>query len=576
MRASPDRSRRFPIRPGEARPTAAGSLRKTWERRKLGGPYRQRSVRSDEGGEVRRLDSSRLLLVTLIALVVLGFGLACQELQVGPSAPAGSGPTLSPETVTTAGASTTAGTGATGTSTAAPGGAGSAGLGDTYYPLSGNGGYDVSDYEIALTFDPATGRISGTAGMAAGALQDLSAFNVDLSGMEVGSVEVDGIQAAYRREGQELTVECPAPVGRGDTFSVEIAYSGIPQPVQDAEGESVGWQQQGRYVYTVDEPVGAATWFPANDHPTDKATYVMRITLPKPYMAVANGVLTAVEDLGDTRTFVWEMRQPCASYLAAMAIGEFTEVKTAVPNGVPIRDYYATGLVEDARGLFARTGEMLTFFAGLFGPYPFDEYGVVVPDAQTGTAMENQTMSLFGRDMLEEGLADPTFEYAYISHELAHQWFGNSVTPERWRDIWLNEGFASYASWLWVEHDLGADEMAAWVDWAVEAVRSVENSPDAEPPPGDPGAKALFGTNVYERGALTLHALRLAVGDDVFFEIVREWATRYRYGNASTEDFIALVEERTGRLAGFDATTFFAAWLYAERMPDLPKPATGA
>jgi aminopeptidase N len=153
---------------------------------------------------------------------------------------------------------------------------------------------------------------------------------------------------------------------------------------------------------------------------------------------------------------------------------------------------------------------------------------------------------------------------------LAHQWFGDSVTIERWRDIWLNEGFASYASWLWVEHDLGAAELAAWVDWAVQEVRKVENTPSAEPPPADPGPRALFGVNVYERGALTLHALRLTVGDTIFFDIVREWATRYRYGNASTEDFIALVEERTGNVTGFDAAAFFSAWLYDKRMPDLP------
>ncbi len=525
---------------------------------------------------MRRFKSIWPLLAAVIVLSTLGAGLACQELQGDLLEPAGGGPALSPQTVTITDGGTTAGTGASSPSSSASGSAGSAGLGDAYYPLSGNGGYDVAEYEITLTFDPATGRLSGTAVMVATAVQDLGSFNVDLSGMELGSVEVDGRQAEYQREGQELTVECPTPVERGATFSLEIAYSGVPHPVQDAEGESLGWQQEGGYVYTVDEPIGAATWFPANDYLTDKATYAISVTLPKPYTAVANGVLTTVEDVGESRTFVWEMRQPCASYLVALAIGEFTEMKMTAPKGVPIRDYFAPELAEDAASLFGRTGEMLTFFAQLFGPYPFDEYGVVVPDTETGTAMENQTMSLFGRDMLEEGLADPTFEYGYISHELAHQWFGDSVTPERWQDIWLSEGFASYASWLWVEHDLGADEMAAWVDWAIHEVRSVEDSSDAEPPPGDPGAQDLFGTNVYERGALTLHALRLTVGDAVFFGIVREWATRYRYSNASTEDFIALVEELTGHVAGFDAAAFFAAWLYDERMPELPKPAIGA
>ena len=154
---------------------------------------------------------------------------------------------------------------------------------------------------------------------------------------------------------------------------------------------------------------------------------------------------------------------------------------------------------------------------------------------------------------------------------MAHQWFGDSVTPARWQDIWLNEGFASYASWLWVEHDLGADEMAGWVEWAVQTGQERrETPPSRSHRPGDPGAQDLFGTNVYDRGALALHALRLTVGDDMFFGILREWVSRYQYGNVRTEDFIALVEERAGGGAGFDAAQFFEAWLFDERMPELP------
>jgi aminopeptidase N len=447
---------------------------------------------------------------------------------------------------------------------------GAAGVGDPYYPAAGNGGYDVAAYDLTLEFDPDTGALDGIAVITAEATQDLSAFNLDFVGLKVDSLTVDGTPADYQRYGQELVVECPDELGDGDSFTVEVEYSGEPKPVDDAEGWELGWQQVGDTVYTVCEPVGAANWFPVNDHPSDKARYTFHVTVPKPYTAVANGVLAQTIDLGDAQTFVWEMEQPCASYLAAMVIGEFVLDESTAPNGVPIRNYFATGLADDAREVFARTGEMLAFFAETFGPYPFEEYGVVLPDVTTGLAMENQTMSLFGRDLLEYGKAEWSFSYEYISHELAHQWFGDSVSPATWQDIWLNEGFATYASWLWVEDDLGADDLQDWVEWAITAVPEVPSGFDGGTT-GDPGVDDLFSDNVYLRGALTLHALRLTVGDDTFFEILREWVSRYQYGVARTEDFIALTEELAGDIAGVDFEAFFDAWLYDSEMPDLPE-----
>jgi aminopeptidase N len=443
--------------------------------------------------------------------------------------------------------------------------AGSKGIGDPYLPSAGNGGYDVSHYEIALEIDPISGEIQGRTVIRAQATQGLSSFDLDLSGLEIASVTVDGHGAEYRRKGQELVVTCPDLLEAGASFSTEVDYSGTPAPVNDAESFPVGWQQEGDAIYTLDEPLGAATWFPVNDHPSDKATYLFRLTVPEPYVATANGVLVDTEVRGTERTFVWETKQPLASYLAAVTVGDYVVEKSTTSNGVPIRNYFARALSGQATTAFARTGEVLAYYADLFGPYPFEAYGVVVPTADTGAAMENQTLSLFGRDVLQRRLSDQTLGAVYLSHELAHQWFGDSVTITRWKDIWLNEGFATYASWLWLEHDQGPEALASAVDASVSMLTGEEY-----PPLGDPGADGLFSANVYRRGALTLHALRLTVGDDPFFRVLREWASRHQYGNVTTEDFIALVKEIARATPPDNLAEFFDSWLYGTELPAFP------
>ena len=441
-----------------------------------------------------------------------------------------------------------------------------AGLGDEYFPLAGNGGYDARHYEIELTCDPYTGELSGTTTVELEALQVLETFHLDLTGLGVAGVEIEGVAVGYERAGQELVVECPATIQAGQTVSVAVTYSGKPVGLMSAEGYPEGWQWVEDTIYTLDEPEGAATWYPVNDHPSDKATYEFRITVPRPFVATANGVLVETLDGGDEQTFVWKMEQPMASYLAAVAVGEFVLEETTSPEGVPIRNYFDSALAGEAGEAFAITGEVIDYFSRLFGAYPFDVYGVVVPDATIGAAMENQTLSLFGRDVLEETMKDPFVGPMFLSHELAHQWFGDSVTLGEWRDIWLNEGFAMYAGWLWAEHDLGPRGMTQWVNYARERLASED-----ETPPGDPGVEDLFGTGVYERGGLTLHALRLTVGDQIFFGILREWVSRHAHGNVNTEDFISLVREKAGHLSGFDVDIFFQGWLFDEQMPALPE-----
>ncbi len=500
-----------------------------------------------------------IVLLLLITVVALGCGGMLTSGQTAVTPPA-----TSQETASTqppgggAGATTQAVTG-------------SPGAGDPFFPSAGNGGYDVQSYEISLDIDPASGRIAGTDVITATALQDLAGFYLDLMGLDVSGVQVDGGTAVWERNGQELKITSPAILGKDDRFTVAISYSGVPTGLS-SKLFAMGWQKVDDSIFTLDEPQGAATWFPVNDTPADKAVYTFHLTVPKPYTATANGVLIDTRAEGEGQTFTWQMDKPMASYLAAVGVGQFATETSTSAGGVTIRNYFATDVAAAGHDAFVRTGDVIDYFAGLFGPYPFAAYGVMVPDADTGgAAMENQTLSLFGRDVVTERMTDPIVGPIFLSHELAHQWFGNSVTIEQWDDIWLNEGFATYASWLWLEHDQGLQALEAQVKLSRQML-----SKSIEPPPGEPGANDMFGTSVYRRGALTLHALRLTVGDDSFFRILRTWTERYKYGNADTADFIALVKEEAPQVPPADLDALFDDWLYGEELPALPADTRGA
>ena len=249
-----------------------------------------------------------------------------------------------------------------------------------------------------------------------------------------------------------------------------------------------------------------------------------------------------------------------ARYQATINIGRFVPRTEPGPNNLPIRNFLPSDLAAQGIQVFGRTSEMIAFFSTIFGPYPFEAYGVVVPAADLGFALETQTLSVFGRDVVEALGNDGSA--TIVAHELAHQWYGNSVSVQNWRDIWLAEGFATYAEWLWLEHTQGSAVLEDIVRNAYEAAAEQRLPPPANPPPDD-----LFNGAVYGRGALTLAALRLRVGSDVFFRILRTYSERYRDGNASTRDFIAVAEEISQR----DLQSFFEGWLYATEVPGIPE-----
>ena len=440
---------------------------------------------------------------------------------------------------------------------------GAAGIGDTFYPAFGNGGYDVDHYTLDLTVpDLATSVLQGEATIRATATQPLAQFNLDFLGFQIDLLTVNGQPAQFQRDGQEFAITPLQPLGLGESFEVVVRYSGEPPTLaSQSGGDEVGWifYEGGSYVFS--EPDGAATFFPANDHPLDKATYTLRIHAPQGYLAAANGVLVSSAAEGGMSTFTWEERQPMASYLVTVAIGQLDLENGQSASGIPIRNYFQAEVGREYRDLFDRQGEMLDFYSAVFGSYPFETYGSLVVDAEVGSALEAQTLSVYGTDMLD--LEDSAVTEQLIAHELAHQWFGDSLSLADWSDIWLNEGFASYAEGLWVEHTEGADALDQWVAdlyaYAVEAGDS--ETPPAAVQPGD-----LFNEGVYVRGGLALHALRLEVGDETFFKIIQTYVGRYQHRNVRTADFIAVAEEISGKSLG----QFFDDWLKQPALPPIP------
>jgi len=441
--------------------------------------------------------------------------------------------------------------------------AGAPGLGDSLYPGFGNGGYEVEHYTLDITVhDVATSELNAITTIEANATQELSSFNLDFIGFQIASVTINDQPATFKRKGQELTITPANPIANKQPFTVVVQYNGSPEKLHSqALPFQTGWVTFDSGSFVLSEPDGSASFYPVNDHPLDKASYTFRVTVPEPFEVAANGILTQTIDNGNTTTFLFEARSPMASYLATVDIDEFDIETMQSPNGTPIRNYYAAGLPEKVRDPFARQGEMIDYFSELFGPYPFEVYGALVMDTQFGAALENQTMSIFGMDMID--LNDVQGTELTVAHELSHQWFGDSVSVADWSDIWLNEGFATYAEGLWIEHTQGRKALDEWIK---SSYAEVVQNPQYYPPPGNPAANDLFNAGVYVRGGLTLHALRVEVGNDVFFNILRTYQERYKGGNASTNDFIAVAEEVSGK----DLKGFFDDWLYDSKLPPIP------
>jgi aminopeptidase N len=431
---------------------------------------------------------------------------------------------------------------------------GSPSIGDPYFPLDGNGGIDVTRYEVHDRYRFAQRRLSGWTRLSVRATQDLSRFNLDFL-LPVDRVTVDGRRAAFSRaRGHELRIVPATPLLDGQRFRVRVAYAGRPGRAEYA-GEA-NWLADDTEVVTMNEPHMAPWWFPANDHPRDRARMDIHITVPRAMQVVANGRRVSRTVQGGRATTHWRAVEPMVPYLAYFAAGSFV-VRHGRNDGLPWLVAVSRQIPKAARArsmrLMRRTPGVVDWLETQLGDYPFSTTGGLTTGLGPGFALENQTRPTY--PVMGAGAPD------IVVHELAHQWFGDLVAVENWRDIWLNEGFATFME---VHYDAthGGRSARAWLSDLYNAYGADDdlwNLTIADPQP-----RRLFDEAVYVRGAMALQALRQRIDDDpVFWTLLRTWIAENRYGNGSTEEFHTLAE----RVSGQELDGFFEAWLRNRSRP---------
>jgi aminopeptidase N len=408
----------------------------------------------------------------------------------------------------------------------------------------------VSHYSLSLDYARSANHLVATEAITATATQDLSRFDLDLRGFTISRLLVDGAAASFTRDGQELVVTPRNGIRAGAQFTVSVDYAGIPSIVTDPDGSIEGWVPTDDGAFVVGEPQGSPGWYAVNDNPRDKAAFDFRVTVPTGVTAMANGVLVAQTTSGGETTWVWRESEPMAPYLATVTNGRFDVTESRLADGT--RSYVAVDPQVAKGRVLSKLPEIVAFYSSIYGPYPFAAVGAIVDSAnEVGYSLETQTK--------------PVFPYVpdelTLAHELSHQWFGDSVTLKTWPDIWLHEGFATWSEWIWSEHEGNKS--------AAQRFKQLYNTPASNtdfwnPPPGNPGSAAnVFDGTIYERGGMTLEALREELGDATFFRIMRTWAQANRYGTVTTADFEALAE----RISGHDLARFFDVWLYEPGKP---------
>jgi aminopeptidase N len=443
--------------------------------------------------------------------------------------------------------------------------AGAPGAGDPFFPLAGNGGYDVRHYSLRLDFFPNANRLVGRATIIARATQNLESFHLDLRDFyAVSRLTVNFAPAAFTHQGQELAITPRRKLREGSWFVVVVGYAGHPQAVVDPDGSVEGWVATDDGAYVVNEPQGSPGWYPVNDTPRDKATYDFAVSVPAGSTVMANGVLLSRLDFGGRTTWRWAERTPMAPYLATATNGPFETRFDRLPNGLLRYDAVDPDTREDVSSapnpmlawerLSAAHG-ILSFLSDLYGPYPFDSIGGVMDWApRVHYSLEAQSRANYWRIV----------PLSTVVHEIAHQWFGDLVTLAVWPDLWLHEGFATWSEWIYAERHGGLTAQQTFDDLYGTREDSEEGEDLWFPAPAAlPGPEFMFHTPVYDRGAMTLQALRQKVGDETFFRILRAWVRENRGRNVTTADFTALAERQSG--VALDA--FFRVWLYEEGKP---------
>jgi aminopeptidase N len=448
--------------------------------------------------------------------------------------------------------------------------------GDTY---TRQPGVDAQHYAFRVILRDDSDEIDAEATVSLRWLQEIPTFWLDLAsvppgggggktadgkvaetrrGMMVSGVRSAGADVAFEHKGNRLTITLPQPVAAGETRSVEIRYHGVPRA-----GLRIGKNRHGeRTFFSENFPDKARHWLPMVDHPSDKATSEFFVTAPARYQVVANGLLQEERDLGDGRRLThWKQSVPIASWLNAVGVAQFAAHHAGTVKGVPLQSWVYTQDRERAMPILEKPARrVLEFYSEHIGPFPYEKLaGVQAAGVSGGT--EHASAIFYGEGNVLSGERD-----GLVAHEIAHQWFGDSVTERDWDDVWLSEGFASYFTLLFTEHDRGRDAFVAGLKRSRDQVFAIESrNPDlAVIHQNLSNMGRVLNGLVYQKGAWILHMLRGKLGTETFWSGIRSYYARYRDGNASSDDFRRVMEET----AGASLDWFFQQWL---RRPGSPK-----
>ncbi|XVV11662.1 M1 family metallopeptidase [Actinoplanes sp. CA-131856] len=425
---------------------------------------------------------------------------------------------------------------------------------DKLYPARGTAALDVLHYDLKLAWQPTTRTLTGTATLRIRPTADATQIKLDFKPYVLDEVTVDGVAT----KGAKVTAEklvVPATVKSDEPVTLTVGYHGrpatTPMPSNRGDVEPLGLTvTEDGSLWTMQEPFGAFTWYPANDQPSDKALYDIAVTVPAGWSAIAAG--TPAGQSGNT--FRYRSTDPMASYLQTLAVGKYKKVTAKGPNGLPLTYWYRPGTDERLLPSLKKSPQFIGFLEKRFGPYPFPTGGIVIVDSASG--METQQMITMGG---RPARFDPAAYEEDLLHEYAHQWFGDSITPSSWTDLWLNEGWATYAQFLYQQ------SIEGFSDAALESyLRKNDASLRARlGPPGSPKAGNFAESNVYICPAAMLKELNDALGDAKFFALGQAWVQTQKNTQQDRASFIAFVNKQTGK----DFTKLINSWLDGKSTP---------
>lgn len=440
------------------------------------------------------------------------------------------------------------------------------GLGDRLFPYLGNPGYDVASYDLSFTYSGVNSEpLKAVTTIDAWTTAALDRINLDFAHGKVDSVEVDGKPAAFAGAGDDLVVTPSSSLPPGSWVRIIVRHTSDPVSADDRDG---GWVRTADGLAMANQADAAHLVFPCNDHPSDKAMFTIRVTAPNDYTAVAGGLPAGVERVGAATTWTYRTQHPMATELAQVSIGRSTVVHREGPHALPVRDVVPTKDREALEPWLKKTPEQIAWMEGKVGPYPFETYGLLMADASTGFELETQTLSLFEKDLFTEPGYPKWYVESIMVHELSHQWFGDSVSPRSWSDLWLNEGHATWYEALYAQEKAGRTlETRMKAAYGASDRWRAAGGPPALPKAPHPGQKiSIFRPNVYDGAALVLYALRQEIGVPAFERLERAWVHNHRDSTATTADFERLAEGISGR----ELSGFFKDWLYGEKTPAMP------